>query len=139
MPRSREERIATRTRNAKWKNAPLRIDMTECINCDACLRHCPPDFGAIFNHGADVIIVPELVSNSLIVSTTPRYYEEIARVIEEFDDAKTHYEKLGIAERIQIDLHEGGHLQPQQPLVEPRVITSNHPRLLQCAHPAEAG
>ena len=29
MPRSREERIATRTRNAKWKNAPLRIDMTD--------------------------------------------------------------------------------------------------------------
>ena len=30
-------------------------------------------------------------------------------VIEEFEAARTHYEKLGIAERIQIDLHEGGH------------------------------
>ena len=36
--------------------------MSECINCDACLRHCPPQFGAIFNHGIDVIIVPELCS-----------------------------------------------------------------------------
>lgn len=62
MPRSRAERIATRTRNEKWRNAPLRIDMADCINCDACLRHCPPDFGAIFNHGPDVVIVPELCS-----------------------------------------------------------------------------
>ena len=36
--------------------------MSECINCDACLRHCPSQFGAIFNHGADVVIVPELCS-----------------------------------------------------------------------------
>jgi len=41
---------------------PLRIDMPMCINCDACLRACPPQFGAIFNHGPDVIIVPELCS-----------------------------------------------------------------------------
>jgi electron transport complex protein RnfB len=59
---SREERIAARERNPKWKAIPYRIDMSICINCDACLRHCPPAFGAIFNHGADVIIVPELCS-----------------------------------------------------------------------------
>ena len=46
----------------KVLGAPLRIEMLECINCDACLRHCPPTFGAIFNHGPDVIIVPELCS-----------------------------------------------------------------------------
>jgi Pyruvate/2-oxoacid:ferredoxin oxidoreductase delta subunit len=62
MAATRDERIATRTRNAKWQNVPLRIEMAECINCDACLRHCPPHFGAIFNHGADVIILPELCS-----------------------------------------------------------------------------
>ena len=62
MALTRDERIATRTRNEKWQNVPLRIEMLECINCDACLRHCPPTFGAIFNHGADVIIVPELCS-----------------------------------------------------------------------------
>jgi Na+-translocating ferredoxin:NAD+ oxidoreductase subunit B len=59
---TRDDRIATRTRNDKWQNVPLRIEMLECINCDACLRHCPPTFGAIFNHGPDVIIVPELCS-----------------------------------------------------------------------------
>ena len=59
---TRLERIAERERNPKWRNAPVRIEMSECINCDACLRHCPPQFGAIFNHGADVVIVPELCS-----------------------------------------------------------------------------
>jgi Na+-translocating ferredoxin:NAD+ oxidoreductase subunit B len=62
MSASRQERIATRSRHPKWKNSPLRIEMLECINCDACLRHCPPHFGAIFNHGPDVIIIPELCS-----------------------------------------------------------------------------
>jgi hypothetical protein len=30
-------------------------------------------------------------------------------VIEEFDIAKTHYAKLNIADRMQIEIHEGGH------------------------------
>lgn len=59
---TRDERIERRERNAKWQNPPLLIDMLDCINCDACLRHCPPNFGAIFNHGADVVIIPELCS-----------------------------------------------------------------------------
>ena len=49
---TRLERIEAHARNEKWKNVPLRIEMSECINCDACLRHCPDQFGAIFNHGA---------------------------------------------------------------------------------------
>jgi len=31
------------------------------------------------------------------------------QVVEEFNAAREHYTKLGIAERIEIDLHEGGH------------------------------
>ena len=62
MATSRDERIESRTRNDKWQNEPLRIEMLECINCDACLRACPPHFGAIFNHGPDVVIIPELCS-----------------------------------------------------------------------------
>ena len=59
---TRDVRIRDRVRNPKRKLPALRIDMATCINCDTCLRHCPPNFGAIFNHGLDVIIVPELCS-----------------------------------------------------------------------------
>ncbi len=59
---SRQLRIDERSRNPKWRNPPVRIEMLECINCDACLRACPPNFGAIFNHGADVVVIPELCS-----------------------------------------------------------------------------
>ncbi len=62
MASARATRIETRERNPKWKLDPLRIDMSICINCDACLRACPTQFGAIFNHGIDVIIIPELCS-----------------------------------------------------------------------------
>ncbi|MEO5723460.1 MAG: 4Fe-4S binding protein [Ilumatobacteraceae bacterium] len=62
MGTPREQRIENHSRNPKWKHVPLRIEMSECINYDACLRHCPPQFGAIFNHGADVVIIPELCS-----------------------------------------------------------------------------
>ena len=59
---TRDERLENRTRNPKWQNPPLLIDMSICINCDTCIRHCPPQFGAIFNHGVDVVIIPELCS-----------------------------------------------------------------------------
>jgi electron transport complex protein RnfB len=59
---TRSERLRSHERNPKWRNAPVRIEMAECINCDACLRHCPPEFGAIFNHGPDVVVLPELCS-----------------------------------------------------------------------------
>lgn len=58
----RQTRIETRERNDVWKNVPYMIDMEECINCDACLRACPRPLGAIFNHGIDVVIIPELCS-----------------------------------------------------------------------------
>lgn len=61
-PSSRAARMATRERNPKWQSPPLWIDMSVCINCDTCIRHCPPQFGAIFNHGIDVVIIPELCS-----------------------------------------------------------------------------
>ena len=61
---TRTERVGSHERNPKWKLPALRIEMSECINCDTCLRHCPPRFGANFNHGLDVIIVPELCSGS---------------------------------------------------------------------------
>jgi electron transport complex protein RnfB len=58
---ARSDRILERSRTP-WKNPPRRIETTECITCDSCLRACPPEFGAIFDRGLDVVIVPELCS-----------------------------------------------------------------------------
>lgn len=58
----RAELIASRSRNSSWKKPPRRIESSECITCDSCLRSCPPEFGAIFDRGLDVVIVPELCS-----------------------------------------------------------------------------
>lgn len=58
----RSLRIATRSRGDSWKKPPRRIESSECITCDTCLRSCPPEFGAIFDLGLDVVIVPELCS-----------------------------------------------------------------------------
>lgn len=58
----RTELIETRSRNSSWKKPPRRIESSECITCDTCLRNCPPEFGAIFNRGLDVVIIPELCS-----------------------------------------------------------------------------
>jgi electron transport complex protein RnfB len=59
---ARAERIAARTRGDNWRKPPRRIEASECITCDSCLRSCPAEFGAIFDRGLDVIIVPELCS-----------------------------------------------------------------------------
>lgn len=61
-PDARARRIADRVRADKWKLPPLAIVAEECINCDACLAACPPAFGAVFRHGAQMVIVPELCS-----------------------------------------------------------------------------
>lgn len=62
MRSPRAERIEQRTRSVKWRKAPLRIEMLECINCDKCIPACPPQFGAIVQYGIDVVIIPELCS-----------------------------------------------------------------------------
>jgi len=59
---ARKDRIQFRSRNAEWKKPPRRIEPAECITCDSCVRSCPEEFGAIFDNGLDVVIVPELCS-----------------------------------------------------------------------------
>ncbi len=61
-PSGRAQRIAERTRADSWKKPPRRIETSECITCDTCLRSCPAEFGAIFDIGLDVVIIPELCS-----------------------------------------------------------------------------
>ncbi|WP_433325168.1 4Fe-4S dicluster-binding protein [Spirillospora sp. CA-294931] len=61
-PTGRPARIASRSRGEVWRKPPRRIESSECITCDSCVRSCPPEFGAIFDLGLDVVIVPELCS-----------------------------------------------------------------------------
>ncbi|MEU6393876.1 4Fe-4S ferredoxin [Streptomyces sp. NPDC046939] len=61
-PSGRAQRIADRARAEGWKKPPRRIETSECITCDTCLRSCPAEFGAIFDMGLDVVIIPELCS-----------------------------------------------------------------------------
>ena len=61
-PASRAERIEQPRAQPEVEEPAAAHRDVECINCDACLRHCPPQFGAIFNHGPDVVIIPELCS-----------------------------------------------------------------------------
>jgi|SRR5450755_594612 electron transport complex protein RnfB len=58
----RQERVMTRSRSDNWRKPPRRIESSECITCDMCVRNCPEEFGAIFDRGLDVIIIPELCS-----------------------------------------------------------------------------
>lgn len=58
----RTKRIVSRSRDQVWKKPPRRIEASECITCDTCVRNCPPEFGAIVDRGLDVIIIPELCS-----------------------------------------------------------------------------
>jgi len=58
----------------------------------------------------DSDVVSLICPRPLLVQTGKR--DGIAwwpQVVEEFDASKEHYQKLGIADRIEMDLHEGGH------------------------------
>ncbi len=60
---ARRARIVNRRRDdTKWRKPPVRVDTWSCIVCDACSRACPPQFGAIVNHGVEVRVLPELCS-----------------------------------------------------------------------------
>lgn len=80
------ERITTVYR---LRNAPA----TEVANSLTTLRQQqqqltnqnPNLIGVVQSQEKEVIVVPEPVSNSLIVSATPRYFDEIRRVVEELD------------------------------------------------------
>ncbi|MFF0223197.1 indolepyruvate ferredoxin oxidoreductase subunit alpha [Streptomyces sp. NPDC004629] len=58
----RAQRVTDRTRPAQWRRPPLRIEESECISCDACVEACPSQFGAVFNLGHGMAILPELCS-----------------------------------------------------------------------------
>jgi electron transport complex protein RnfB len=58
----RVSRVSARSRRETWQRPPLRIEATECINCDACIAACPPSLGAVFRVDRALAIIPELCS-----------------------------------------------------------------------------
>jgi type II secretion system protein D len=73
----------------RLKNAPA-IDVANAINqfltSERQVQQLAPTATSPFEQlEREVVVVPEAVSNSLIVSATPRFYDEIARVVEDLD------------------------------------------------------
>lgn len=73
----------------RLKNAPA-IDVANAINqfltSERQVQQLAPTASSPFEQlEREVVVVPEAVSNSLIVSATPRFYDEIARVVEDLD------------------------------------------------------
>ena len=60
--------------------------LNEWLRAEAQVQGTAPGLTSPFQQiEREVVIVPEISSNSLIVSATPRYYDEIARLVEEID------------------------------------------------------
>lgn len=73
----------------RLRNSPAR-DVSDAINqflaSQRDLSQADPNLvSAVEQVEREVIVVPELVSNSLLISSTPRYYEEILELTEQLD------------------------------------------------------
>ncbi|QDU96843.1 secretin N-terminal domain-containing protein [Lignipirellula cremea] len=73
----------------RLRNAPA-VDVADAINQllqgQRQVQDLAPDTLSPFEQlEREVIVVPEIVSNSLIVSATPRYFDEIRKVVEQLD------------------------------------------------------
>lgn len=78
-----------KTKVYRLKNAPA-LDVSNAVNeylrSERTVQQTQPGLLSPFQQiEREVIVVPELVSNSLIVSATPRFYEEITKLVEELD------------------------------------------------------
>jgi len=74
----------------RLKNAPA-ADVANAINeflrSERQVQQLNPSLTSPFEQiEREVVVVPEPVSNSLIVSATPRYYEEITKLVEKLDE-----------------------------------------------------
>lgn len=73
----------------RLKNSPA-VDVANAINeflrSERAVQQVTPGVVSPFEQiEREVVVVPEPVSNSLIVSATPRYFEEIKRLVEDLD------------------------------------------------------
>jgi general secretion pathway protein D len=73
----------------KLKNAPaldVSIALNEYLQKERQTQQTSPGLLSPFEKiEREVVVVPELVTNSLIVSATPRFFDEIAKIVEQLD------------------------------------------------------
>jgi type II secretion system protein D len=74
----------------RLKNAPA-LAVAEAINeflrSERLVEQAAPGVVSLFEQiEREVIVVPEPVSNSLIISATPRYYDQVMEVVEKLDE-----------------------------------------------------
>lgn len=73
----------------RLKNAPsteVAISINEFLRSERLVQFAVPGVASPFEQiEREVVVVPERVSNSLIISATPRYYDEIIKLVEELD------------------------------------------------------
>ncbi|HOM16167.1 MAG TPA: secretin N-terminal domain-containing protein, partial [Thermoguttaceae bacterium] len=73
----------------RLRNAPasdVANALNEFLRSERQVQQAAPGLVSAFEQiEREVVVVPEIVSNSLIVSATPRFYDEIVRLIEDLD------------------------------------------------------
>ncbi|MEX2558909.1 MAG: secretin N-terminal domain-containing protein, partial [Pirellulales bacterium] len=73
----------------RLKNSPadaVAAAITEFLETERDVQQITPELLSPFEQiEREVVVVPEIVSNSLIISATPRFYDEIIRLVEELD------------------------------------------------------
>ena len=79
-----------RSRVYRLQNAPA-LDVATAINeflrVEREIQQVAPDQVSPFEQiEREVVVVPEVVSNSLIISSTPRYFEDIEEIVKELDE-----------------------------------------------------
>lgn len=73
----------------KLKNAPaldVALAINDYLTRERQTQQATPNLVSAFERiEREVSVVPEIVTNSLIVSATPRFYDEIVRIVEQLD------------------------------------------------------
>jgi len=95
------------------KNSPavdIALAITEFLRSEQFIKESSAeDQNVALQVEREVVVVPEPVSNKLIISATPRYFDEVIRLIEELDEAAPQVMiQLLIAEVVLGNTHEFG-------------------------------
>ncbi|MCA9169188.1 MAG: hypothetical protein KDB23_16045, partial [Planctomycetales bacterium] len=122
-----------RSRVYRLQNAPAQevanaINQTLQTERQLAQQIAPDRISPFAQLDREVVVVPETVSNSLIISATPRYFEQIAELVEELDARPPMVLIQVLIAQVQLnDLHEAGvELGLQDQLLFDRGVVANN-------------